>query len=76
VGAKKSAHNVALGEAMRSARRERVYSQEVLAGQIGLDRSYYGAIERGGFSPTADTVAKVATGLGLSLRDLFTRARL
>jgi transcriptional regulator with XRE-family HTH domain len=76
VAAKKSAHNVALGEAMRSARRERGDSQEALAGRIGLDRSYYGAIERGGFSPTVETVAKVATGLGLSLSDLFTRARL
>jgi len=61
---------------MRSARRERGDSQETLAGRIGLDRSYYGAIERGGFSPTVDTVTKVATGLGLSLSDLFTRAHL
>jgi len=73
VAAKKSAHNVALGETMRSARREQGDSQEALAGRIGLDRSYYGAIERGGLSPTVDTVAKVATGLGLSLGDLLMR---
>lgn len=60
---KKSAVNVRLGEAMRSARQARGYSQESFAAHAGIDRSYYGALERGEFNPTMDTVAKVAVAL-------------
>jgi transcriptional regulator with XRE-family HTH domain len=76
VPAKKSAVNVALGEAMRSARRERGLSQEAFARHAKLDRSYVGAIERGEFNVSMDTAAKVAAGLGVSLSDLLRRARL
>jgi transcriptional regulator with XRE-family HTH domain len=50
--AKKSAAAQALGEAIRSARKERGYAQEAFATRVGLDRSYYGAIERGEFNVT------------------------
>jgi transcriptional regulator with XRE-family HTH domain len=76
VAAKESAVNVALGEAMRSARHERGYNQEALARRSGLDRSYYGAIERGEFNITMDTVSKVAAALALSISDLLRQARL
>ena len=76
MAAKKSPVNVALGEAMRSARHDRGYNQEGLARRSGLDRSYYGAIERGEFNITMDTVAKVAAALALSISDLLRRARL
>jgi transcriptional regulator with XRE-family HTH domain len=76
VAAKESAVNVALGEAMRSARHERGYNQEALARRSGLDRSYYGAIERGEFNVTMDTVSKVAAALALSISDLLRQARL
>jgi transcriptional regulator with XRE-family HTH domain len=45
---KKSAANIALGNAIRAARRERGYTQESFAAHADIDRSYYGAIERGG----------------------------
>jgi transcriptional regulator with XRE-family HTH domain len=73
---KKSAANVALGVAMRSARQERGHSQEAFAVLAGLDRSYYGAIERGEFNVTLDTVVKIAAGLGVSLSRLCARAEL
>jgi transcriptional regulator with XRE-family HTH domain len=76
MASKKSAANRALGEAMRSARRERGYNQEGLARRSGLDRSYYGAIERGEYNMSVDTAAKVAAGLGTSLGDLFEKAKL
>lgn len=53
--AKKSAAAQALGEAIRSAREERGVAQEAFAAHVGLDRSYYGAIERGKFNITLDT---------------------
>lgn len=76
MAAKKSAANRALGEAMRSVRRERGYNQEGLARRSGLDRSYYGAIERGEYNVSVDTAAKVAAGLGTHLSALFARAGL
>jgi transcriptional regulator with XRE-family HTH domain len=74
--AKKSAANLALGAAMRSARGRLGSTQESFAVQIELDRSYYGAIERGEFNVTVDTVFKVAAGLGLSASELFKQAGL
>jgi hypothetical protein len=50
--AKKSAALEALGDTIRSARRERGYAQEAFAARVGLDRSYFGAIERGEFNVT------------------------
>jgi transcriptional regulator with XRE-family HTH domain len=41
----------ALGLAIRSSREEGGYSQESFARHAGLDRSYYGAVERGAFKP-------------------------
>jgi transcriptional regulator with XRE-family HTH domain len=66
----------ALGEALRAARLERGYSQERFATAAGLDRSYYGTIERGESNITLITSTKVAAGLGLSLSDLCKRAGL
>jgi transcriptional regulator with XRE-family HTH domain len=60
---KKSAANVALGEAARAMRAERGLPQESFARHAGLDRSYYGAIERGEFNITLDTIMKIAAGL-------------
>jgi transcriptional regulator with XRE-family HTH domain len=76
VSAKKSAVNVALGEAMRSARRERDHSQESLARLAGIDRSYYGAVERGEFNVSLNTIMRLANALGVSAAMLFARARL
>jgi transcriptional regulator with XRE-family HTH domain len=73
---KKSTANQALGRAMRSARQERGYSQEAFAAHAGLDRSNYGAIERGEFNVSVDTIMKIAAGLRISASDLFGRARL
>jgi transcriptional regulator with XRE-family HTH domain len=74
--AKKSAANQALGAAIRAARKDAGLSQEAFATRADLDRSYYGAIERGEFNLTVDTIAKIAAGLGLSASELFKRAKL
>jgi transcriptional regulator with XRE-family HTH domain len=43
---------------------------------VGLDRSYFGTIERGEFNVTLATLLKVAAGLGMSASTLLRRARL
>lgn len=66
--AKKSKANQALGRAMRSTREQRGYSQEVFAARVGLARSNYGAIERGEFNVTVDTVVKIGALVRLGVK--------
>jgi transcriptional regulator with XRE-family HTH domain len=66
----------ALGEAIRSARRERGYGQEAFAAHVGLDRSYFGAVERGEFNITLATLLKITAGLGVRASTLLRRAQL
>jgi XRE family transcriptional regulator, regulator of sulfur utilization len=73
---KKSPANQALGEAIRAARKKAGYTQESFAAHADVDRSYYGAIERGEFNLTVDTIQKIAAGLDLSAAELFKRAKL
>jgi transcriptional regulator with XRE-family HTH domain len=73
---KKSAASVAFGAATRSLRTERGLPQEAFARSAGLDRSYYGAIERGEFNVSLDTILKIAAALGVSVATLLERAEL
>jgi transcriptional regulator with XRE-family HTH domain len=73
---KKSAANQALGQAILSARKQLGYTQESFAAHAELDRSYYGAIERGEFNLTLDTILKIAAGLGISASELIEQAKL
>jgi transcriptional regulator with XRE-family HTH domain len=73
---KKSAANVALGAAARSMRTERGLPQEAFAARAGMDRSYYGAIERGEFNVSLDTIVKIASALQIPAAALLQRARL
>jgi XRE family transcriptional regulator, regulator of sulfur utilization len=66
----------ALGEAIRSARREQGDAQEAFAACVGLDRSYFGAIERGEFNITLATLLKITAGLGIRASSLLRRAEL
>jgi transcriptional regulator with XRE-family HTH domain len=61
---------------MRSARQQRGYSQEAFAAHAGLDRGNYGAIERGEFNVSVDTLMKIAAGLRIGASELFARAGL
>jgi transcriptional regulator with XRE-family HTH domain len=76
VPSKKSAANQALGKAIRAVRKQQGYTQESLALKADIDRSYYGAIERGEFNVTVDTIMTVAVGLGVPAAELFTHAKL
>jgi transcriptional regulator with XRE-family HTH domain len=73
---KKSAANAAIGAAVRLLRKERGFSQEAFAAHADIDRSYYGAIERGEYNVTVDTLSTIAAGLELPVSELFKRAGL
>jgi transcriptional regulator with XRE-family HTH domain len=66
----------ALGHAIRLARKERGLSQEDLAHESGIDRSYCGAIERGERSIGVQLLARLAAALGMSIAELMLDARL
>ena len=46
-------------------------SQEAFAQQAGIDRSYYGRIERSAANPTLKNIAAIADALEVSIADLF-----
>ena len=58
----------------RNLRRVRVandVSQERLAFDAGVDRSYLGGMDRGEENPTVDILDKLAATLGIGLGELF-----
>jgi transcriptional regulator with XRE-family HTH domain len=76
VAEKKSAASQALGRAIRVARLERGLPQEAMAARAGIDRSYFGAIERGEFNVSLDTITKLAAALETTAAKLLAGARL
>jgi transcriptional regulator with XRE-family HTH domain len=64
----------AFGDALRELREERGLSQEAAALTCGIDRSYFGKIERGTKSPTLGTVWKIADGLDIQPSVLLAHA--
>lgn len=63
----------AFGDALREIRKEKGISQEQLALDSGLDRTYVSLIERGVQSPTIRTVLKVANVLGVKPSEIIRR---
>ncbi|MBF6620991.1 MAG: helix-turn-helix transcriptional regulator [Patulibacter sp.] len=65
---------VALGTAIREARNQARLSQEALATETGVDRSYFGHVERGLQNPSYLVLRRIADGLGITLDELVGRA--
>jgi transcriptional regulator with XRE-family HTH domain len=63
-----------VGRAIRSRREATGLSQEAFGDRIGLNRAYYGDIERGTRNVTVRNLARVAKGLGTTLGTIFTEA--
>ncbi|QIK48022.1 helix-turn-helix transcriptional regulator [Gordonia hongkongensis] len=59
-----------LGENLRRFREAAGKSQDALANDTGLHRTYVGAVERGEKNPTFITLTKYADGVGRSVADL------
>lgn len=65
-----------LGEAIRTARKEKGLSQEALADAAGIDRSHMGKIERGERNVTLLNLLRVAHALGTQPSSLLIHAGL
>ncbi len=63
---------VDLGARVRELRKARKWTLEQAASQAGLARSTLSKIENGQMSPTYDALKKLATGLEISVPQLFT----
>ena len=68
---KKNPKLVAIGEIIRSYRLETGLSQEAFAVQVGIDRSYYGSVERGERNITVLNLIRIASTLNKEVGDLF-----
>ncbi len=67
---------IALGNSIRKARLDLDLSQEGLANQIGIDRSYMGGIERGEHNIALINIVRIAEALQLRASDLLRAAKL
>lgn len=71
-GRKETRAPLDLGERVRELRKARNWTLEQAAQKAGLARSTLSKIENGQMSPTFDAVRKLATGLDISIPQLFT----
>jgi transcriptional regulator with XRE-family HTH domain len=56
---------------LRRLRVDKAISQEKLAADAGIDRAYFGGLERQTENPTIDLLDKVAGALSVPLAELF-----
>jgi len=61
-----------LGERIRALRKARNWTLETAAQEVGLARSTLSKIENGQMSPTFEAVRKLASGMDISVPQLFT----
>lgn len=66
-------HKQAFGTALREQRKRKRLSQDQLAYEAGLDRTYISLLELGQRSPTLDTMHMLATALGIKVSTLVLR---
>ncbi len=66
-------HNQAFGKALREQRTAKKLSQDALAYDAGLDRTYISVLELGTKSPTLDTIFTLCIALNCSLSILAQR---
>lgn len=62
---------IAFGTVLRKQREERDISQEYLALECGLDRTYISLLERGQRQPTLTTILRIAEAFKIPPVDLF-----
>lgn len=58
------------GKRVRELRLEREWSQDDLAFELDVDRSYISGLERGTRNPTLKTIARIAKILGVTVSEL------
>ena len=67
---------VALGKTIRTMRKERGISQEVLAADSEIERSYMSGIERGVQNVTVMALLRIARALDVSIAEMSTAAKI
>lgn len=65
---------IALGKAIREQRKRLGYSQESFADEIGIHRTYMGAVERGERNVSLKNLMRIAKTLGVPLSSLIAEA--
>lgn len=70
----RSPSHEAFGRAVRQLREHRGLTQERLARECGLDRTYVGGIERGERNPSFTNIVRLAAALGVRPSELLQRA--
>ena len=65
--------SASFGPVIRELRESRGWSQEHLAGQASLNRSYMGEIERSAVMPSLATAEKLARAFDVALSELISR---
>jgi transcriptional regulator with XRE-family HTH domain len=68
---KRNLVSTALGKRVKACRIAGEKSQEVLAHEAHVDRTFISAIERGVANPSIETLANICFCLGITLADLF-----
>jgi transcriptional regulator with XRE-family HTH domain len=63
---------VRFGKRVRELRTEAGFSQEGFAAECGLDRTYFGGVERGERNVALRNIHRIAKTLRVSLSDLMT----
>ena len=66
-----AAISLALGKRIKAVRHQAAKSQETLAFEALVDRTYISAIERGVANPSIETIANICHALGVTLAELF-----
>ncbi|MCI5600199.1 MAG: helix-turn-helix transcriptional regulator [Hallerella porci] len=59
------------GAKLKSLRQQRGISQEQFALSIDMDRTYYASVENGKHNISLINIEKIASGLNISLKELF-----
>jgi transcriptional regulator with XRE-family HTH domain len=68
---KKHPSLIEIGKIIRELRKEKGFSQESFASEVGLDRTYMGSVERGERNIAALNLIKIAKTLKVEVGVLF-----
>ena len=72
---KKHTALVKIGKRIRELRKERGFSQEGFAYEVGLDRTYMGSVERGERNLAVINLIRIAKALKVEMGELFPMVR-
>lgn len=62
---------IKVGKRIRELRKQKGFSQEGFAYEVGLDRTYMGSVERGERNIAAINLIRIAKALKVEVGDLF-----